>query len=73
MAKDLKKAMANSYIQNSKNLKEMYYDKMLIAQKEVDDLKKQIANGDTSEETQQNLIVAENELERVTIAYYESE
>lgn len=72
MARNLKKSMANRQEQNSNNLKEMYYDKMLITQKKVDDLKKQISNGDTSEETQQRLIEAEKELEIVTIAYYES-
>ncbi|MBN8047282.1 hypothetical protein J0A94_05530 [Paraclostridium bifermentans] len=72
MATKLEKGILNRKDRATTNLKDMYYTKMLKFQKEVDDLKKQIADGDISQETQQKLIEAEKELERVTVGYYES-
>ena len=66
--KDILDRMSNT----TNNLREYYFTKMLKAQTEVNDLKKQIADGDVSEETQQKLIEAEKELDRVTVGYYES-
>ncbi|CEP43687.1 hypothetical protein [Paraclostridium sordellii] len=66
--KDILDRMSNT----TNNLREYYFTKMLKAQTEVNDLKKQIADGDVSEETQQKLIEAEKELDRVIVGYYES-
>lgn len=72
MATKAEKAILNRMNNTTNNLREDYYTKMLKAQTKVNDLKKQIADGDASEKTKQKLIEAEKELERVTVAYYES-
>lgn len=72
MAKKYEKAILDRKTDNTANLRKYYYEQMLKCEKEINDLKKKIADGDASEETKQKLIDAEKELERVTVAYYES-
>lgn len=72
MPKIFEKAILDKKTDTTNRLREYYYEQMLKYEKEVNDLKKQIADGDASEKTKQKLIVAEKELERVTVGYYES-
>lgn len=72
MATKYEKAILDRKTNTTNNLREDYFMKMVKYENEVNDLKKKIADGDTSEETKQKLKDAEDELVRVRVAYYES-
>lgn len=72
MATKYEKAILDRKTDTTNNLREYYYEQMLKYEKEINDLKKKIADGDASEETKQKLIEAEKELESATVGHYEN-
>lgn len=72
MATKYEKEILKRKTNTTNNLREDYFMKMVKCEKEINDLKKKIADGDASEETKQKLKDAEEELVRVRVAHYES-
>lgn len=72
MATKYEKAILDRRTNTTNNLREHYYEQMLKCEKEINDLKKKIADGDASEETKQKLKDAEEELVRVRVGHYEN-